>query len=213
MLRAAVEVQAFPKKSTPWHSGKVTMIVYGEADPVSPIQDVRSYQWQRKTTGAGSFTNIAGATRAVYEMKGVGNSDEGAYKCIVTFNDGTTKTTNEVAVSRPKALVDGADKNKFHQAIKLYRGKYYQTYARWDVIDKLIFIGTISSANTPALFRAEIAKYKDLAHIYDILERYGSVRFIDSRNGYTYLIDEETCNAAGKKMTVEGPFKNLWPKP
>lgn len=213
MLRAAVNVQAFPKKSTPWNSGKVTMIAYRDETPSTPIQDVRSYQWQRKLTSASSFTAIDGATRVVYEMKGVGNSDAGSYKCVVTFNDGTTKTTNEVVVGNPKVLVDGADKNKFHEAIKLYRGEYYQTYARWDAIDKLIFIGTLSSASTPALFREEIAKYKDLAHIYDILERYGSVRFIDSRNGYTYLINEATCNAVGKKMTVEGPFKNLWPKP
>lgn len=213
MLRAAVNVQAFPKKSTPWHSRIVTMIAYQDGEPTEPIEDVKSAKWQRKTTGSGVFTDIAGATGLVYEMKGVGNSDQGEYKCIVTFNDNATRTTNVVTVSMPKVLPVGVNKDRFHSAHKLYRGKYYQSHARWDAIDKLIAIGKVTAANSAALFRAEIAKDKDLAHIYDLLERYGSVRLIDSRNGYTYLIDEETFGTGDNKMKVKGAFENKWPAP
>lgn len=213
MLRAAVNVQAFPKKSTPWHSRIVTMIAYREEEPTEPIEDVKSVQWQRKTAGEVSFTNINGATSVVYEMKGVGNSDRGEYKCIVTFNDDSTRTTNVVTVSMPKPILAGVNKDRFHSAHKLYRGKYYQSHARWDAIDKLIAIGKVPTANSAELFRAEIAKDKDLAHIYDLLERYGSVRLIDSRNGYTYLIDEETFGTGDNKMKVKGAFENKWPAP
>lgn len=197
-------VAAFPMKSKQWWDRTITMIACRE----TPVDDAVSFQWKKKTAGDADFVVIDGETSDKYELNNLRNTHKGEYKCTITFKDGTTSDTNVVNVDTTVDPILGTDKDKFHSARKLYRGPHYQTCIRWDALDKLMELDKNNTLDTPEKFQAELAKDKDLAHVYDMLQRYGYVRMVDSRNGYTYIIDESSKHPGA--VVVEGKFKNYW---
>ncbi|MGL5305197.1 MAG: hypothetical protein ACRC9Y_03215 [Aeromonas veronii] len=203
MFKAA-GVIAYPKKSKQWLDQTISMIAYRE----TPVNDGVSFQWKRKLTADANFSDIDGATSHFYELKRVKNSDKGQYKCTIRFSDGSNSDTNVIEVDDTLAMIEGTDLNKFHSANKLYKGPYYHTHIRWDALDKLVAIGNDPTLTDADKFKSKIAEDKDLAHIYYLLARYGYIKMKDSRNGYTYIIDETSKYPDG--VIVEGPFKNYW---
>jgi hypothetical protein len=70
-----------------------------------------TYQWQ-KETGAGTFTNVSGATSATFNILNTGYLDEANYRCVVSYSvpsvSGSSSTTNSDAVL-VTALIDPSE--------------------------------------------------------------------------------------------------------
>ena len=202
----AKAIRALPITSTQLLGRPITMIAYRD----KPIDDGVSFQWKKKDSGGADFNNIDGATSWMYEIKSVTAGDVGKYKCSVTFTDNTTSDTDEIEVFAPVAPVAGIDRDKEHTASLLNTSMCYQTYIRWDALDRLLEIGKDITLDTNKKFIAKIAEDKDLAHIYTMYQRYGCLRMIDSRDGYTYLLNDNTKYKDPNALVVVGKFKNFW---
>ena len=206
MFRAR-DIRALPISSTQLLGRPVTLIAYRDT---APIDDGVAFQWKKKGQGETDFSDIVGATSWKHEIESVAPTDAGSYKCSVLFTDNTAKYTDEVTIEAPINPIAGTDRDKEHEAILLYSGLCYQTYIRWDALDKLLKIGKDTSLTTNKKFIEEIAKDKDLAHIYTMYQRYGALRLIDSRDGYTYLLNDNTKYKDPNALVAIGKFKNYW---
>lgn len=207
VLRVAANVSAYPKGVTPIAGRTVTLIAYrGVA-----IDDDKSFQWKFRTAGSsGAFVDIDGATLWTHDIKNYNQTTmAGSYKCTVMFRDGTTKDTDTVAIGGQVIEPADTNTNKYHTAPKRYRGPWYRTHAHWKDIDKLVAHSRDMSLNNTQKFQNALLIDPELAYIYDLINRYGYIQLVDSRNGYSYFVNEETTGSRGG-IPVHGPFRNFW---
>lgn len=204
VLRAA-NVIAYPKGVVPIAGHTVTLIAYRDV----AIDDDTSFQWKFQPLG-GAYANIDGATLWTHDIKNYSQDTmAGMYKCTVTFRDGTTKDTDEAVLGGQVAEPANTNTNKYHNAPKRYRGPWYRTHAHWKDVAKVVMYSKDTTLGTVQRFQNKLLQDPELAYIYDLINRYGYIQLVDSRNGYSYFVTELTLGSRGG-ISVKGPFENHW---
>lgn len=202
----ADDVLAYPKGASPITGRTVTLIAYRDV----AIDDDKSFQWKFQSTTASVFTDIDGATLWTHDVENYDqNTMAGSYKCTVMFRDGTTKDTGIISIGAQVAEPADTNTNKYHNAPKRYRGPWYRTHAHWKDIDKIIIHSRDMSLNNVQKFQNKLLQDPELAYIYDLINRYGYIQLVDSRNGYSYFVTELTLGSQGG-IPAKGPFRNFW---
>lgn len=202
-------VLGYPKAVSPISGRTVTLIAY----QATAIHDAVSFQWQFKPAVGGDYAAIPGAIRWKCEIENYSAANAGMYKCIVEFSDNTTSVTDGLTLGAPKAETAGTPENKYHSAPKIYNGPWYRTHVHWKDIEKLNMLVANPTLDTVEKFQNEMAKDPGLMYIYDLINRYGYVLMVDSRDGYTYAITELTTYNRAACLVKNGQFVNFWEAP